>query len=355
MDTLQLYRLSIWYQENIKNRNFISSYDQFISWCNECVSNRNASNYHNILYRYLKAIKDTTSELHNGLDIKYITSQERNIFDKLNISDIVLQNPTDTYDRVANNGNGMSSLISILTEQRDNLARAETYFLQTSKIYSEIFEYTPAQYFDFEEQNVIKIRFKDSAAISNVSDLKFWAEKWYKISRGFSGVVDGSPEDFKVSGAANGSIVFDIVVNNEILKVFLESITSIAETTAAYFAFKTLLIHMKGNTESNSSEEENITAVIEKTISSKIEQQIELSIEKMIDTGVIKNKSPEIINNFKMSLDETRTFLEKGGSFELRADNDDSQERVKIAQKELSLIQQQSKPSLYLIKNDDVE
>ncbi|MFQ2170625.1 hypothetical protein ACK35I_16210 [Aeromonas veronii] len=46
-------------------------------------------------------------------------------------------------------------------------------------------------------------------------------------------------------------------------------------------------------------------------------------------------------------------FLEKGGSFELRAENDDSQERVKIAQKELSLIQQQSKPSLYLIKNDD--
>lgn len=355
MDTLQLYRLSIWYQENIKNRNFISSYDQFILWCNECVSNRNASNYYHIFSRNLKAIKDKTSELHNSLDTKYITSQERNIFDKLNISDVVLQNPTDTYDRVANNGNGISSLISILTEQRDNLARAENYFQQTSTMYSEIFEYTPEQYSNFDGENVIKIRFKDNAAISNVSDLKFWAEKWYKISRGFSGVVNGSPEDFKVSGAANGSIVFDIVVNNEILKVFLESITSIAETTAAYFAFKTLLIQMKGNSGSNSSEEEKISEMIEKTISSKIEQQIDLSIKRMVDEGIIKDKSPEIINNFKMSLDETRVFLEKGGDFEFRADNEDSQERVKIAKKELYLIQQQSKPSLYLIKNDDVE
>lgn len=355
MDTLQLYRLSIWYQENIKNKNFVSSYDQFIAWCNECVSHRNTSIYYNVLSKNLKSIKDKISDLHNTLDIKYITSQERNIFDKLNISDVVLQNPADTYDRVANNGNGMSSLISILTEQRDNLARAENYFQQTSMMYSEIFEYTPEQYYNFDGENVIKIRFKDNAAISNVSDLKFWAEKWYKISRGFSGVVNGSPEDFKVSGAANGSIVFDIVVNNEILKVFLESITSIAETTTAYFAFKTLLIQMKGNSGSDSSEEEKITEMIEKTISSKIEQQVDLSIKRMIDEGVIKDKSPEIINNFKMSLDETRVFLEKGGSFELRADNDDSQERVKIAQKELSLIQQQSKPSLYLIKNDDVE
>ncbi|HHQ4520956.1 TPA: hypothetical protein ACSP2U_003031 [Aeromonas veronii] len=355
MDTLQLYRLSIWYQENIKKRNFISSYDQFISWCNECVSNRNTANYYHIFSRNLKAIKDKTLELHNGLDIKYITSQEKNILDRLNISDVVLQSPIDTYDRVANNGNGISTLISILTEQRDNLARAENYFQQTSTMYSEIFEYTPEQYSKFDGENVIKIRFKDNAAISNVSDLKFWAEKWYKISRGFSGVVNGSPEDFKVSGAANGSIVFDIVVNNEILKVFLESITSIAETTTAYFAFKTLLIQMKGNSGSNSSEEEKISEMIEKTISSQIEQQVDLSIKRMIDEGVIKDKSPEIINNLKMSLDETRVFLEKGGSFELRADNDDSQERVKIAQKELSLIQRQSKPSLYLIKNDDVE
>ena len=355
MDTLQLYRLAIWHQENIKNRNFISSYDQFISWCNECVTNRNTHNYYHIFSRNLKAIKDKTLELHNSLDIKYITSQERNILDKLNISDFVLQSPIDTYDRVANNGNGISSLISILTEQRDNLTRAENYFQQTSTMYSEIFEYTPEQYFNFEDENVIKIKFKDNAAISNVSDLKFWAEKWYKISRGFSGVVDGSPEDFKVSGAANGSIVFDIVINNEIMKVFLESITSIAETTTAYFGLKALLQQMKGNSENNNSEEEKISEIIEKTISSKIEQQIELSIKKMTDTGVIKNNSPEIINNFKMSLDETRVFLEKGGSFELRADNDDSQERVKIAQKELSLIQQHSKPSLYLIKNDDIE
>jgi hypothetical protein len=64
---------------------------------------------------------------------------------------------------------------------------------------------------DFDEelsnQTAIRVRFQGDASISDVALLKKWSADWYDIMRGVAMSVGERPEQVKVVGAANGSIV----------------------------------------------------------------------------------------------------------------------------------------------------
>lgn len=62
---------------------------------------------------------------------------------------------------------------------------------------------------DFEEAGraTIRIQFKEEASISDVVEWKKWSAEWHDIIRGVALCVDESPENTKVVGADNGSLI----------------------------------------------------------------------------------------------------------------------------------------------------
>ena len=53
----------------------------------------------------------------------------------------------------------------------------------------------------------LRLQFKNEASISNVVDLKDWSDKWHDIIRGVALCVDQAPEQARVVGATNGSLI----------------------------------------------------------------------------------------------------------------------------------------------------
>ena len=67
---------------------------------------------------------------------------------------------------------------------------------------------------EYESNNEILVRvsFTGHATMSNVSDFKKWGKFWYEIGRGITMVHDSSPEDVRIVGATNGSIVIELAM-----------------------------------------------------------------------------------------------------------------------------------------------
>jgi hypothetical protein len=54
---------------------------------------------------------------------------------------------------------------------------------------------------------IVRVGFKDNAAIQNIADWKNSADDWFMIIRGLALVAGEAPEDTKIVGVANGSII----------------------------------------------------------------------------------------------------------------------------------------------------
>jgi hypothetical protein len=57
---------------------------------------------------------------------------------------------------------------------------------------------------------LVRVTFAGDAAIENVVDLRKWAEVWHGIARGITMAHGESPDDVRVIGASQGSIILDL-------------------------------------------------------------------------------------------------------------------------------------------------
>lgn len=57
------------------------------------------------------------------------------------------------------------------------------------------------------DQMIVRIHFKDTAAISDVAAWKEWSNEWFDIVRGIAMCVDEAPENVRVLGARQGSVI----------------------------------------------------------------------------------------------------------------------------------------------------
>lgn len=60
------------------------------------------------------------------------------------------------------------------------------------------------------EESLARIHFRQEASISNVADMKKWASDWNDIVRGVGHLTGARPDDLRVVGASNGSIIISV-------------------------------------------------------------------------------------------------------------------------------------------------
>lgn len=85
---------------------------------------------------------------------------------------------------------------------------------------------------------VVNVIFQGDASISNVRDWKKTATDWELIISGAAGVVGEKPEDIKVIGASNGSIIFSLSATPLVTKVLATISKHIASIANDYLDFQ---------------------------------------------------------------------------------------------------------------------
>lgn len=173
------------------------------------------------------------------------------------------------------------------------------------------------------DQMTIRIHFKDTAAISDVAAWKEWSNEWFDIVRGIAMCVDEAPENVKVLGARQGSIIMILGATAAVTKLLLmisNHLTKIAlnglQVANGFEDFKQKVKLNKAQIEA-----------LEKSIADTEKNAIKDLVKETKDS--LPNKiNGEQANALEKSITKFQTFTQKGGEVDFLAppDPDDAED-----------------------------
>jgi len=175
------------------------------------------------------------------------------------------------------------------------------------------------------DEVLIRVSFANDAVIANIADFKEWGSKWHTIGRGIAIIHDISPEDIRIIGASNGSILLDLGVTHLIASTVSRIINKALDIAER-------IIEIRG-------EAEKVRTM--RLSNDKIATSLEAEAKKVNDEGVEKLAS-EILsqlnegkaldgnkqNAFNKAVGHLINFLSKGGEVDcvLPEDSETTQE-----------------------------
>lgn len=188
---------------------------------------------------------------------------------------------------------------------------------------------------------LIRITFTHEAAISNVTDLKGWSDKWHDIARGIAMLHNRAPEDIIVVGASRGSLILDLSVNTTIIATTLTAIL----LRALLVAERVVGIKMKAQElRTMQLRNDQIVQQLEAEAQREKDSAAEMIVTELAEEhGVERSRQGDKIAALQKSVRELLAFLEKGGEVdcilppeeeaeESEAEETDDRSREQIAQ-----------------------
>jgi len=158
------------------------------------------------------------------------------------------------------------------------------------------------------EHITIRIHFKESASISDVVEWKEWSNEWYDIVRGIAICVDEPPENVKVLGAHQGSVIMVLGATAAVTSLLLlisNHLTKIA---------------LNGLQVANGIQDLKHKVKLNKALIDGLEKSVEQSEKDAIKTLISEAKAslPSPINGeqetaLKKSVEKYQKFTTKGG------------------------------------------
>ena len=167
------------------------------------------------------------------------------------------------------------------------------------------------------EQITIRVHFKDAAAISDVGEWKEWADEWYEIIRGVTMSVGEAPENVKVLGAHQGSVIIVLGATVAVTGALL-----LISNHLTKIALNTLQV-------ANGIADFKQKLRLNKTIADGLEKAIQQSekehLKELLET--VKENLPSPIDGeqetaLKRSIDKFKKFTERGGEVDFIAPPD---------------------------------
>lgn len=151
--------------------------------------------------------KTSLFESLKNVPLSQLTIDQVNFLEKLGLADYIGQN-------------GISLLEEILYKNAIDVATASTKVQEILTSINTAIEKSNAIKKGLEgcveigkplsEEILIRVNFSKDAAMANITDLKKWGSVWYDIGRGIAMVHDSSPEEIRIIGAKNGSVVLEL-------------------------------------------------------------------------------------------------------------------------------------------------
>jgi len=305
MQVNELYRLVEWIIANIEEKSVSEKYSALQSVLqNNVQQNQSAQSFNEEKKALLNTIKSLPTHTLSNSQIGVLNG----VGIGLNIGPIGVEKINDIFVKNALDvANALSEIKSMNTSITSGLQWANALKPNLSQIVSEDFiEGT------YEDELIIRVRFTREARIETIVDLKKWVEIWYNISLGISLSVNSSPDQVRVIGATNGSLITVLagsIAFSKTLGSIMKDILTITEQFVDIRLKIEQLKQMKIDTQKAQVE---------------LQKNIDDAKKGIIDSIVIdvlgKEKKGEtkgdVRNAFTKSTEKLVDFLDKGGEID---------------------------------------
>lgn len=221
LNIIELYTLSEWY-----NR-----YYQRLSGLYNALNSTLSSNSTQPTQQPIEGHLQSLIEFLSDMNTAELSIQQINLLDKLEVEPWVGEIGAGHLDRVvktasydpASTAAKIQVAIQKLSEAQQKL-RAYATAVDSLNI-------KPDEFDDVAGRIIVRIGFKNEAAINNIVDWKSSAEDWNHIIRGIALTVGEAPEETRVIGATKGSVILILAATYGVTKIL--SLITKHLTTAA--------------------------------------------------------------------------------------------------------------------------
>ncbi len=179
-----------------------------------------------------------------------------------------------------------------------------------------------------EDRITVRVGFRNEAAINDIKDWKTSAEDWFHIVRGLGMLVGEAPEDTRVIGTSNGSIILVLSATaavSALLALICKHLTGMAKEVMSVQITREELRQKRLLTEVM----ENELAEME----NKRRQEGLDAIYKELADQIPKNARGDVKNALEKSIDKLVKFGENGGDVDFVAppkSDDDEEENSEV-------------------------
>ena len=160
---------------------------------------------------------------------------------------------------------------------------------------------------------IIRVGFQNEASIKNLTDWKDSAKDWYDIIRGLALAADEAPEDTKIIGASNGSIILTLagtLTITTLLALISKNIASVAKEVIGI-----------GNQIEDLRAKKWLNVAIERELRKKEESTKGVALRDIVK--LIKKRMPDLdgekVTALEGSIKKLLSFNEKGGNLDFVA------------------------------------
>lgn len=307
-----------WFNSEIVSRNIHTSYTNLFNKMNHN-SNVNA-NQKQPFDDEKEALLSRLTEI----NLTSLSLEQIDYLKKLGVYNLLGKNGVDLVnDALYKNALDIVTATKIINENQKLINNAIANFNSLEKVLSNSFEIEDSQ-LDYDEIRM-RIYFKDKASIDNLADFKELSNQWYTIAHGIALVTDSTPEDLRIIGAQNGSVIIDLAVASGIANIFGKILVKSLEIAEKYFRAMQEYEKWRALKLGNEILENDMKNQVEAIRKRGIE---DLSNDTVDELELKKTSDGDKITALKKSIELLFDFTEKGGNIDIIAssEEDDNEE-----------------------------
>lgn len=298
MDVSQVINLSNWYTNY--HPALIGAYNELSRVLEHNATRPNKEPVREHLDNLIKLLESTS--------LDELTNEELNKLDELNILQYLGQSGIKfTTDTITKGEYDPASVSEDFKQAIQTLNSHNKPFIDLKNTLTQLkFEDKYSE--EFDDQTMVRIRFQNDAAITDIVLLKKWSTDWYAIMRGVALCVGEKPNDVRVVSASNGSLILTLVATASITLVLAKIVQNIGKITYTILQI--------ANTIEDLRHKKFLNKIVEDDLK---RQQLEIKEQGITDTFAIVREglkgriSKDSEAALKKSIEKYLDFNDKGG------------------------------------------
>lgn len=317
MNIEELYRLTKWVNQEIKQKKIPAKYQQLHSLLEQnSQPNQQKTPFEKQQEELIQTLR--------SVNFDRLTKEQISFLDDLRIGDFL--------------GNeGVEYVESILYKNQLDIASASA---KIQKIVSDLNEgirkvdqiseglngCVDDDEYELDDEVLIRVCFFGEAQIENVKDFKDWGNAWHEIGRGIAMAHGATPEDIKVVGAAKGSVIIELLTISAIATTVSTIILSALKVAEKVLDIRKKAAEIRHIDLKNKELEKNAKA-LEKTAEKEKEDGVQNIITVQIkELKLNKDSNGDKISALEKAVTNLVNFVEKGGELDFVIPEEDEEE-----------------------------
>lgn len=349
MQTNEIYSLAVWFEVNVEQASLQSHYNTLLRGLRPLLDNATPQSLQKLEKFKIEQYRDLTSRL-SAIDESALTDAQKDVLMHMELNTVILGQAGSYLHNLLLLPQDNSYVVATLKSSIDRLSRAIGYFksMRTSMINilrPEFLDKTLVP----DGKCLTRLKFYNDASINNVVNLRDWSRSWFTIARGFSMAVNQPPEDFEIISADKGSLILDLMLNIEVVKLITEAITSLAELATQIISVKLAVEGVKSlKGKMDEATYEKMLKQVTESLESDEEKIVEKVVEQLKEKNLIFNT--QCNNELISAIRELTKYSQKGGGINCIA----SEANHEVCKSfNLNYKQLQEKSELKLIEDKD--